>query len=66
MEAVMGRALLADEQVHHKNGNKLDNSPSNLELWSKSQHPSYRVEDLLDWARCILLQYTSESGDRRQ
>ena len=33
MEQVLGRKLEAHERVHHKDGNRLNNDPSNLELW---------------------------------
>ena len=57
MSDLIGRPLYEHETVHHKNGNKLDNSPENLELWSKSHPYGQRVSDLLDWAKQILVLY---------
>ena len=57
MEEMLGRPLLPEENVHHKNGDRKDNRPENLELWSTSQPPGQRVEDKVMWAKEILALY---------
>jgi hypothetical protein len=57
MEEMLHRELLPEESVHHKNGDRLDNRPENLELWSTSHPSGQRVEDQLRWARKILNLY---------
>lgn len=57
MEQMLGRYLVDGENVHHKNGNKIDNRPQNLELWNVSQPSGQRVKDKLEWAREIIKLY---------
>lgn len=57
MSEVIGRPLLPEENVHHKNGNRSDNRPENLELWVTKQPLGQRVEDKVRWAREILALY---------
>lgn len=53
-----GRVLKKGQTVHHKNGDTLDNSFENLEVWDYYHPPGQREEDKINW--CI--EYLTERG----
>lgn len=57
MEEILGRYLLPEETVHHRNGVRDDNRPENLELWTRPQPTGIRVADAIAWAREIIRRY---------
>ena len=55
MEQKLGRHLILGEYVHHKNGNRSENDPENLELWrGRKDPPGQRWSDLIEVVLCKL------------
>lgn len=57
MEKKLGRKLLPEETVHHKDGNREHNEETNLELFSSRHGPGQRVADKVTFAIEILRLY---------
>lgn len=62
MAQMLGRPLTADESVHHRNGDRLDNQPENLELWSRYQPRGQRVSDKLEYAFELIRRYLPDDA----
>lgn len=65
MSKMLGRPLVSGENVHHRNGDRLDNRPQNLELWVSMQPSGQRVSDLLAFARMVQDRYGPLESDPR-
>lgn len=65
MEEILGRYLLPDETVHHRNGVRDDNRSQNLELWVRPQPSGVRVCDAVEWAHEILRRYQGRGATSR-
>lgn len=66
MEKMLGHELSDASTVHHRDLNKLNNAPDNLELWA-SRHPKgARVLDLIDYARMIIETFGPDEARLRE
>lgn len=65
MARMLGRPLTSYESVHHRNGDRLDNRPGNLELWSRFQPSGQRTVDKVGFAVALLERYAPHLLRRR-
>lgn len=57
MEKVLGRVLLREETIHHKDGDRLNNVPENLELHLGNHGPGQDIQDRIRAAQELLDNY---------
>jgi len=62
MTEKLGRPLSKGENVHHLNGDRLDNRPENLELWVTMQPTGQRVTDRVRAAIELLARYSADES----
>ena len=55
MSEKIGRPLIANENVHHVNGDRSDNKIENLELWKSGQPSGQRIQDRVKYAIEIII-----------
>ncbi|MFH5806047.1 HNH endonuclease signature motif containing protein [Alienimonas sp. DA493] len=61
MEQELGRPLPEGAVIHHKNGDRADNRPSNLELFDRSHPKGQRVADKIEFALEILRKWEPDA-----